>query len=234
MPKISRDRKVIAKEEPLGMYHCILLRPLKEYKVPNLRRHRLYAPPATVIPRPFNPERAKRRQEAIEQLRQRHYEWATSRKTKPSPPLIDRISGPYQPLIERLQTPAQLEEYKPVPSDLHFRKTKILYRIKEYEKLFEPTVERLTPFVKKALSDDRISELEKARINAWGKEFNDLWVNFNARADKLTNKEWRILKKQLKAIGRISFENLNQRLPEICKEIDALNLSFDYGTLDRP
>ena len=48
------------------------------------------------------------------------------------------------------------------------------------------------------------------------------------------NKEWRILKKQLKAIGRISFENLNQRLPEICKEIDALNLSFDYGTLDRP
>ncbi|KAH9885625.1 hypothetical protein C8Q73DRAFT_749182 [Cubamyces lactineus] len=156
MPKISRDRKVIAKEEPLGMYHCILLRPLKEYK---------------------------------------------------------------------------LEEYKPVPSNLHFRKTKILYRIKEYEKLFEPTVERLTPFVKKALSDDRISEAMKARINTWGKEFNDLWVNFNAWADKLTNKEWRILKKQLKAIGRISFENLNQRLPEISKEIDALNLSFDYAEM---
>ncbi|KAJ3019198.1 hypothetical protein NUW54_g144 [Trametes sanguinea] len=144
MPKISRDRKIIAKEEPSGMYHCILLRPLSHYELPKLRRDRLHAPPIVVTPRPFDPERARQAEEDIKQLAQRHYEWVAS-QAQPSLPLIDRISGPYQPLIERLGAPIQLDEYKPVPSNLRFRKTKILYRIKEYEKLFAPTVDRLTP-----------------------------------------------------------------------------------------
>ena len=101
------------------------------------------------------------------------------------------------------------------------------------ENLFVPTVERLTPLIKKALADDRISEDVKMRFNVWGKEFNELWVNLDNRGHKLTNKEWRILKRQLKAIGQISFANLEQRLPEICQEIDALNLSFNFGTIDR-
>ncbi|KAI0323536.1 hypothetical protein GY45DRAFT_603216 [Cubamyces sp. BRFM 1775] len=231
MPKISRDRKVIVKEEPLGLYHCILLQPLHKYKVPSLRCNRLYAPPVVVTPRPFDPERARKNQEAIEQLRQRHYKWVANQKATTSIPLIDRISEPYQPLIERLQAPAQLEECKPLPSNLRFRKTKILYRIQEFSKLFEPTVKRLIPFVEKALSDDRIPSNAKEKVRVWGREFNELWVNLEKRAEKLMNKEWRIIKKHLKAISQISFKNLCQRLPEICEEINVLNLSFNYGTL---
>ncbi|CDO76952.1 hypothetical protein BN946_scf184271.g2 [Trametes cinnabarina] len=140
MPKISRDRKIIAKEEPSGMYHCILLHPLSHYKLPKLRRDRLHAPPIVVTPRPFDPERARKADEDIKQLAQRHYEWVAS-QAQSSQPLINRISGPYQPLIERLGAPVQLDEYKPIPGNLHFRKTKILYRIKEYKKLFVPTID---------------------------------------------------------------------------------------------
>ncbi|KAL7279395.1 hypothetical protein ACG7TL_007236 [Trametes sanguinea] len=208
MPRISKDRKVIAKAEPLGLYERILLKPLNRYKLPILRRRRLHAPPIIVVSRPHDPERGRRHQEAIEQLRERHYEWLAEQKAKLSPPpLIDRISD----------------------LNLHFRKTKILSRIKEFENLFVPTVERLTPLIKKALADDRISEDVKMRFNVWGKEFNELWVDLDNRGHKLTNKEWRILKRQLKAIGQISFANLEQRLPEICQEIDALNLSFNFA-----
>ncbi|KAL7281625.1 hypothetical protein ACG7TL_004942 [Trametes sanguinea] len=234
MLRISKDRKVIAKVEPLGLYEQILLKPLNHYKLPVLRCHLLHAPPVVVVPRPHDPERGRRRQEAIEQLRQRHYEWLAEQKAKLSPPpLIDRISDPSPPLIDRLGPPVALRDYKPVPSNLHFWKTKVLYHIKEYENLFAPTVDRLTPLIKKALADDRIPEDVKGRINAWGKEFNELWVELDDRGHKLANKEWRILKRQLKAIGQISFANLDQHLPEICKEIDALNLSFNFGTIDR-
>ncbi|KAL7278564.1 hypothetical protein ACG7TL_007563 [Trametes sanguinea] len=234
MPRISKDRKVIAKAEPLGLYERILLKPLNHYKLPILRRRRLHAPPIIVVSRPHDPERGRRHQEAIEQLRERHYEWLAEQKAKLSPPpLIDRISDPSPPLIDRLGPPVALRDYKPVPSNLHFWKTKILSRIKEFENLFVPTVERLTPLIKKALADDRISEDVKMRFNVWGKEFNELWVDLDNRGHKLTNKEWRILKRQLKAIGQISFANLEQRLPEICQEIDALNLSFNFGTIDR-
>ncbi|KAJ2999873.1 hypothetical protein NUW54_g6872 [Trametes sanguinea] len=149
MPCIPKDRKVIAKVEPLSLYEQILLQPLHHYKLPAAD---------------FTPHQ---RQEAIKQLRQHHYEWLPKKKAKLLPlPLIDCISDPFPPLIDRLGPPVGLQDYKPVPSNLHFRKTKVLSHIKEYKNLFAPTVDRLTPLIKKALVDDHILEDVKGRINA--------------------------------------------------------------------
>ncbi|RDX39594.1 hypothetical protein OH76DRAFT_1522273, partial [Lentinus brumalis] len=217
MPKISKDRKVIAKQEPLGIYECILLRPSHEYKhVPRFPRKRVNAAPVRVIPRPFDPERARQADEDIAQLAERARLLKEIRRleriSQASPPLIDRISDPSRPLIERLQAPVQIPEYKPVPKDLHMLKHKVVDRIREFECLFRPTVERLSPFVKKALEDDRISKDAKDDIRLWGTKFNELYTNLEKRARKLTNKEWRIIKRQLKAVGQVSFKNLNERL----------------------
>ncbi|RDX44051.1 hypothetical protein OH76DRAFT_1360236, partial [Lentinus brumalis] len=186
-----------------------------------------------VIPQPFNLEHARQADEDITRLAERARLLKEIRClqhiSQASPPLIDRISDLSCLLIKQLQAPMQIPEHKPVLKDLHMLKHKVVDCIREFECLFQPTVERLTPFIKKALEDDRISKNAKDDIRLCSMEFDELYTNLEKRARKLTDKEWRIINRQLKAIGQVSFKNLNECLPEICDELDTLKLEFNYG-----
>ncbi len=74
-----------------------------------------------------------------------------------------------------------------------------------------------------------LSKDAKDNIRLWGMEFNELYTNMKKRVWKLTNREWRIIKRQLKAVDQVSFKNLNKHLSEICDKLNALKLEFNYG-----
>ncbi|THU89901.1 hypothetical protein K435DRAFT_968898 [Dendrothele bispora CBS 962.96] len=144
------------------------------------------------------------------------------------PPLIDRIDISLPPYTPYAIPP-------PLPTRIHFRKTKILHRIKEYRVLFDPVINRLYPLFQKLNEDDRNEDLGlpvkvpgevRERLWSWWNALNDLYYDFEERGHSLTNKEWRILKGALKSIGKISLSNLNDRLLDICSELEALDLNY--------
>ncbi|THU90302.1 hypothetical protein K435DRAFT_968747 [Dendrothele bispora CBS 962.96] len=111
----------------------------------------------------------------------------------------------------------------------------ILHRIKEYRVLFDPVINRLYPLFQKLNEDDRNEDLGlpvkvpgevRERLWSWWNALNDLYYDFEERGHSLTNKEWRILKGALKSIGKISLSNLNDRLLDICSELEALDLNY--------
>ncbi|THU75335.1 hypothetical protein K435DRAFT_771627 [Dendrothele bispora CBS 962.96] len=144
------------------------------------------------------------------------------------PPLIDRIDISPPPYTPYAIPP-------PLPTCIHFRKTKILHCIKEYRVLFDPVINRLYPLFQKLNEDDRNEDLGlpvkvpgevRERLWSWWNALNDLYYDFEERGHSLTNKEWRILKGALKSIGKISLSNLNDRLLDICSELEALDLNY--------
>lgn len=165
MPKVSRKRIVLAKEEPTGLLERIVI---------------------------SNPHK---------------FDHVAKRRRLPKPV--------YRPPDE-------------LPPGLHFRKTKILRRIEEYGNIFEATVERLEPVFLKLKTAKGISSEVREKLEKMGTEFNTLWTDLDQRGSKLTNKQWRYIKRDLKRIGRVSFTNLSTRFVEVCNELAALDITFAY------
>ena len=222
MPKIHPNRIVYARNEPLGLLERIVIsnlhrfdevgKPRKPYK-PEVRK---------VIPRPFDPELAQQADEDIERLALAAY---LTRKRN----LLERLTEPPKPLLERIG-PSRAEYTLPPPlSNIHFRCTKILERTKDYNKMFEATADRLEPIYER-LEREAWSLPPKvvAQLRAIGDGFDELYHGLEEKAARITNKQWRLIKRDLKKVGAISFASLGSRFPDICRELAALELTFKY------
>jgi len=222
MPKVSRKRIVLAKEEPTGLLERIVIS--NPHKFDHVAKRRRLPKPVyrPLVHRPFDPIRAQEADERIKRLRRLAH---LIQKRK----LLDRLSDTKPPLLERIEP--RTPEYQPpdeLPPGLHFRKTKILRRIEEYGNIFEATVERLEPVFLKLKTAKGISSEVREKLEKMGTEFNTLWTDLDQRGSKLTNKQWRYIKRDLKRIGRVSFTNLSTRFVEVCNELAALDITFAY------
>ena len=226
MPRISIHRKAIAKHEPSGLYERILIskETFEKYK-DVAKRRRLPKPKGyKVTPRPFNPLRAQESQDRIDRL-------ALLARITSQLRLLDRLTSTV-PLADRLTSPPPptiLDEHKPVPANLHFRRTKILLHVEEYNQLFGTVADRIDTFMGKVMEGTGITKEQRELTMKWGQEFDDLYHGLEARARKLTNKEWRIIHRSLKRIGKVSFHQLSTRLSEICDQLLAMDLQFNFG-----
>ena len=227
MPKISRHRQTIARHEPTGLYERIIISDPSKFKdVAKRRRLPKFSKKAIIYP-PFDPELARQGSKDIQEL-------ALLARLTSELRLLDRISEPAPPLIKRIGPPLNTSlvtppEYKSLPATLRFRRTKILFRIKEYNELFHATVGRLDPLFEKVDLGVGISQEVREQMMKMGKDLDSLYQDLEEKGHKLTNKQWRLLKRDLKRIGHVSFEHLSTRLEEICNKLLELELNFDYG-----
>ena len=176
-------------------------------------------------------EYAEIRQEQEQHLADRDL---LSRLLVKSRKLEDRLTTPPPPLIERLapRTPAY-EAPAPLPKQVKFRKHKIFKRIEEYKGLVDPTITRLKPFFAK-LNERMEGPGTSVEKMAEDKRLEPIWNWYNRLAeirDIITEEghefgvsAWRQLKGACKRIGKVSFENLDSRLDEICNELIAMDI----------
>ena len=97
------------------------------------------------------------------------------------------------------------------------------------------TVTRLEPIFQRLKDEDlyqdsghaaRVSESTRDELWKWFDRLQDLCDDLKNLGRLLTNAEWRNLKGALKRIGKVSFEKLDSRLPEICLELAQLNITL--------
>lgn len=113
------------------------------------------------------------------------------------------IEAAKTPLIKRIETPstspslAERLAEKPSIDGIHLRKEKHIQREKEYRRFINGTSNKLNRIRNRYPGID--SEI-------FGR-FNLLKINFeNHRCDRFTNKTWRHIEKDCKAIGKVSLE----------------------------
>ncbi|EED85979.1 predicted protein [Postia placenta Mad-698-R] len=122
----------------------------------------------------------------------------------------------------------EYEPPKPLP-DIHFQRTKILLHTSEYNEMFAATADRLEPVFAQMEKEEGNLELEVvAKVRRMSDGFDELYHGLEKKARWLTNRHWRVIKRDLKRIGHVSFEDLSSRLPEICNELASLNITFKY------
>ncbi|EED80560.1 predicted protein [Postia placenta Mad-698-R] len=120
------------------------------------------------------------------------------------------------------------EPPKPLPN-IHFQHTKILLRTSEYNKMFAATANRLEPvFAWMEKEEGNLESDVMAKVRRMDDGFDELYYGLEKKAHRLTNRHWRVIKRDLKRIGHVSFEDLSSHLPEICNELASLNITFKY------
>lgn len=136
--------------------------------------------------------------------------------------LADRISDiklDDKPLIERV-TPAYVPDIKPLPN-INFKKIKIQKRQQELDNVIKAAGYRIHIFrMKKELRDVR-SDL-KEEVEKFLQRFDEFATTFPQRVQKYTNKDWRCIKRDLKAVKGIPLYNLGRRWEDVCSEFAAL------------
>ena len=160
----------------------------------------------------------------------------TIQKLKLEDRLSDSPTTTPTPLADRISAPApNIHIPPPIPSTLHFHKSKILLHIEEFQPLLLTTVVRLEPVFrildKEDLNEDlglavRVPPEIRDGIWEWFLRLQDLNADLDTIGHKLTNAQWRGLKGALKKIGKVSFDNLKNRLPEICSDLAQLNITL--------
>ncbi|EED82575.1 predicted protein [Postia placenta Mad-698-R] len=122
----------------------------------------------------------------------------------------------------------EYEPPKPLPN-IHFQRTKILLRTSEYNEMFAATADRLEPvFARMEKEEGNLEPKVVAKVRRMGDGFDELYHGLERKVRRLTNRHWRVLKRDLRRIGHVSFEDLSSRLPEICNELASLNITFKY------
>ena len=151
-------------------------------------------------------------------------------------PLIDRIEKSPQPSTSQLPDPLPLE-IKDTP-DFHLRKTKYIARIKEFKPMCSAVITRLNPLfeiINQLESNNQEIGVEPGALeHIWEQSrLLDLW---NHKFDEWSEPKWkrnyhlgrtdfRRFRGACKVIGRISFENLQSRLPEV---VEALKKDLKF------
>ncbi|EED77152.1 predicted protein [Postia placenta Mad-698-R] len=224
MPK-AKPFIVTAKHEPTGLLERITIH--NTHKFDDVGKPRRIVCPTIkpLIRCPFNPERAEKAKHDIEELALRAHLFKKQQ-------LLDRISDPAPPLIDHIDMQAgpsyEYEPPKPLP-DIHFQRTKILLRTSEYNEMFAATADRLElVFARMEKEEGSLEPEVVAKVRRMGDGFDELYHGLEKKARRLTNRHWRVIKRDLKRIGHVSFEDLSSRLPEICNELASLNITFKY------
>ena len=237
MPKACRT-SVIAMNKATRHYECIFLT-----KETCSKFAKVGAPQVTKYPQlpPKVPHSSLSPEEWAEIKAEREADYASqsllSRLTIQKLKLEDRLSDPPVPLIDRISTPTYKEYHipPPIPKSLHFHKTKLLLRIEEFRPLLLATLTRVGPFFsilnledkKEALGMTAGIPLEvREQLWVWANRLEYLYSNLETEGHKLTNAEWRKLKKACKEIGRVSFEKLKDRLPDISTKLAELEITL--------
>ncbi|KAE9387242.1 hypothetical protein BT96DRAFT_1005295 [Gymnopus androsaceus JB14] len=162
-----------------------------------------------------------------------------SRLTMEKRSLEDLLSDPPIPLIDRISDPpassSPIQIPPPIPNNLKFRKSKLLLRIEELKPNLLATIIRLKPIVTKLNAEAEKQKLglpitvsPKVGIKLWDcfQRLEKLEKKLDTIGHTMTNAQWRGLSGALKKIGRVSFVNLAHRFPEICKELDDLDITL--------
>lgn len=239
MPKIPRGA-VLAMDKSTGLYEVI--KPSKANKAkfshvgaPRYQKHPVtfdlsYMPPLTLEQRL---ELASYHQEERETLS------LLSRLTMEKRSLEDRLSDPPIPLINRISDPpassSPIHIPPPIPCTLKFRKSKLLTRIEELKPNLLATLIRLQPIFKRLNAEAERSHFGLPitvpqemgiRLWNWYQRLEKLEEKLDTIGHTMTNAQWRGLSGALKKIGRVSFVNLADRFPEVCKELDDLDITL--------
>lgn len=159
-----------------------------------------------------------------------------SRLTMDERKLEDRISSPPPPLIERI-APVRAEYVPPapIPKDLHFRQNKKFKRIAETEDLVRKVRVRLEPFFLLLQKEDAKLTLELAvrvpkevqdKLWPWWGDFQVIHEHLDVVGHRFTDNQWRHIWGATKRIAEVKFHQLHHRLPEICRQLAELNISF--------
>ena len=217
--------RIIAKYDPTGEYDRILVRKDAFKDAGKVKRNH-YKPPAGVYHRHVNQRRVL---EGIIEAYIRKRENEKWHQQQQQQTLIERLDPPPPPspsLLERIEVPPP--EHKPVPQNIKFRKTSILHRVQDYTKLFEATTERLNPVIRKMDYLEQTEGQDFSDIKEWVGRIDELYQNLESYAHdyKLTHKQWRMIKRDLKAIGGVSFHKLTDRFSEICQDLRNLGNLF--------
>ena len=139
--------------------------------------------------------------------------------------LLERISQEQSspasliPLINRIQLSTPYTPPPPLSERLHFRKTKIMLREKEYWQLISETGNKLGLIQKRMKSRD-IPGSHAQGMQTLMNNFRELKETFHDRTDRFTNKQWRLIKRDCHAIRNIPIQNLVWA--KLCAEIAAL------------
>ncbi|KAJ7577292.1 hypothetical protein C8J56DRAFT_369996 [Mycena floridula] len=153
-----------------------------------------------------------------------------NRPPSPTPP-----ADPPIPLIQRLYHPYEIPP--PIPASLHFRRTKILHRIKEYRPMLVATKARLDMLYNRLQREERLASKGKpvqtnpeirAYFKVFFETFYELYNNLEEKGHKLTNHQWRDFKGAMKRIGKISFDNIDgpKGIWDICSVIITQDIDW--------
>lgn len=145
--------------------------------------------------------------------------------------LADRISTERAndtPLAERI-TPIYTPP-KPIPN-INFKKIKIQKRQQEMKTVINAAQTRINIFKKFAASRRPRQDLEE-EIGKFLERFESFVSTFDERAQKYSNKQWRIIKVDLKSIKSVPLYDLERNWEDICSEFAALGMQkrFVYTT----
>ncbi|KAF8657824.1 hypothetical protein AX16_002160 [Volvariella volvacea WC 439] len=144
--------------------------------------------------------------------------------------LMQRIENP--PLATHLSLPPPLLNLAPpVPTHIHFHKTKTLKRIEEYQILFEALKIRMDPVFIKLREEDMketpfIPLERRDALWRWWKRFQDYYEKLETIGHTWSNSQWRQIKGACKHIGKVSTENLSTCLPVICEQLADIKRSI--------
>ena len=101
--------------------------------------------------------------------------------------------------------------------------------------MIDAVMGRLAPLVTKLNDEDAREDLNlstrvdpEVRQKLWVmyNSLQDVYEEYDTKGKEWYHKKWRRLIGALKRIGKVSFERLEERFPEICNELVALNLTF--------
>ena len=223
MPKVSAKRTIYAKNEPLGLLERITLTNPHQFD-DVAKRRKVYKPyHKKIIHHPFDPELAAEGQREIERKALLRYLF-----TKLS--LLDHISEP-SPLLITCLSPAHPEYVAPLSvPDIHFCQTKIFEHVKDYNVMFAAAADRLELLFEHVEREGQgLSEDVKAKLKVMGDGFDNLYHGLEEKVHHITNKEWRLIKHNMKKISKVSFSSMSSCFSDICKEIAELELTFVYA-----
>ena len=181
----------------------------------------------------FQAEKTQEFEEHIERL-QLLSQYVTQKR------LLERLSNSQPSLAERIE-PKDIEVPQPVPAKElpRFKKTKIMNRQNEYYVLFDAAAQRLQIIhgkwkieMARNLQSTPSDESLTRRYEAMGRVFSRFQEVNQAFQDeyqgKLTHAQWRYVKRDLKAIGKVEIKALHSRWDKISMAVAELKDIFNY------
>lgn len=123
------------------------------------------------------------------------------------------------PLINRISAPIP----EAPPSSLHFRKSKIISREQEYWKMIRSLNNRIIG-VRDKIKIDGPADRYSDNVERFFRNYDDFRAVFHVASNSYTNKTWRNLKRDLKAVESIPLGDMHdeKRWDQICMEFAAL------------